>query len=1259
MQDASDDNQKHPLIRDGVSQRQRMAPALDPSLVKVDERTVEDFLVFALEFSRQLLYHNHDPRMQSGSGSDLHDWEPFWNRDPSVVIASIQKTNPLIEKEAFYAALDEPATPGQLASLIQLLYALIEKTDTWLKRLTVEPDFRSRLSRMVAANLQRLVPTLVAVEKGAAIVFDGLYPFPDKRSLEQKRLSGEWLPAGFSFDAVEPNTGIFNVFRTEALSGNLLLAPNPSEEERLQAVHEPLAKLFTEAYNIYFQAIQLAPAYFRQTLELRDHEPHVALFISFLKLYALLQEDLNRMAQRHLDFFYREVLQLKEKPLKPDHVHLFFELARQVDEHELKGQLRFVAGADDTGQERFYTLDEDIVLNKAAPELFRTVYIDRKEGVIENVYAAPVANSEDGLGAEIEDEEKPSWKTLGGPAMPPVEIGFVVASREMLLGDGARKITLTLQMTGAELLPAGSDISSSFDVFLSGAEGWIDSTQLQSFTVEQSAGSLIFRISLGTEAPAVAPFDAETLGEQLGTSLPVLKILLRQPPPEGLPFAYHYFRQAQVDNIILETAVIGHSNLSLFSDLGPIDPTKPFQPFGPQPIVGSGFYIGSSEAGQKYLDTADLVLEWEQVPENFTDYYHGYVKGGLDDVVGAGDADNEDPMRDEFVYRAKVIRAEGEEALLNPEEKWKLFVSGNEVEVEVLETIGQRQALRSVTSWEAGKLARSLDEEHLADFGLLPGPGFVQLNLLRDFEHDLYPSALARQMIAKGKYPTSIVSDAVYLDPDATPPGEPVIPREPYTPSIRSASMNYSTRADARVAAQSLQFIHLHPFENTYEVLDSAIGNRLLPVLHENESKSGEGANVEGSLCIGLRGLKPKQSLSLLFQAAENTGDTEADEPKVHWQYLAGNRWVDFREEQVVQDTTKGLITSGIVVFAIPKEIALGNTILPGDLHWIRAYVAENSSVISEMINIHAQAVRATFQDNGNSLNHLAQPLPAESIAGLEAEDPALDSVNQLYPSFGGRPPESSLAFYTRISERLRHKGRAITLFDYERLVLDAFDDIYKVKCISHTRDGNVRAPGHVMVAIVPDFTKLKAVNRKEPKATRGRLREIRDYLGGLNTPFVGANQDWLHVVNPDYQRIVVDFRVRFRPDVTAVEFHKTKLKESIVRFLSPWSYDDGAEISFGGRAFKSSILDFVESQPYVDYVTEFRMMEQGTSDDVDVIEAATPRSVLAPAPVSEMMVREITDGQHCQPENPVFRDTLGYQTLGSGFEPEDNNEQD
>src|SRR4030095_3654806 len=126
-------------------------------------------------------------------------------------------------------------------------------------------------------------------------------------------------------------------------------------------------------------------------------------------------------------------------------------------------------------------------------------------------------------------------------------------------------------------------------------------------------------------------------------------------------------------------------------------------------------------------------------------------------------------------------------------------------------------------------------------------------------------------------------------------------------------------------------------------------------------------------------------------------------------------------------------------------------TLLQSGLCCIRAAVHQNSDAICRLQLVAAQALEAEFVDRGNSPDYSATPLPAGTISKLDKPDAAVKSITQPFASFGGSSAEQSRAFYTRVSERLRHKNRAIALWDYERLILARFAPIYKVRCLNHT----------------------------------------------------------------------------------------------------------------------------------------------------------------------------------------------------------------
>ncbi|HEY5564610.1 MAG TPA: baseplate J/gp47 family protein, partial [Rhodothermia bacterium] len=431
------------------------------------------------------------------------------------------------------------------------------------------------------------------------------------------------------------------------------------------------------------------------------------------------------------------------------------------------------------------------------------------------------------------------------------------------------------------------------------------------------------------------------------------------------------------------------------------------------------------------------------------------------------------------------------------------------------------------------------------------------------------------------------------------------LPRAPYTPKISEISLSYST-----VLAAPSSFFHLHPFGHTAEAITS---ERLFP----------ETAN-EGELYIGVEHLDPPQRLSMLFQAVDGSANPLKSENTIKWYYLKGDEWVEL-EQQEVDDKTHNLTGSGIVGIAVPEGADIAHSILPTGMHWFRLSVESDTDALNNLLSIDAQATTATFLDQGNDPDFVLTPLAGGTISKLVASDAAVKKITQPYESFGGRAQEDDDGFYVRVSERLRHKDRAVTMWDYEHLVLQEFPSIYKVKCLNHTqlvRDNeneivadNELKPGHVVVVPIRYVSSNGAVNPLRPYTDTKTLGEIDRFLRERISPFVV-----LEVANPRIEEVQVKFKVAFNDDIADISFYKDELKNAIIGYLTPWSSDEGAEISFGGKWHKSAIIDFVEEQPYVHYLKDFEMYHKkdiAQSDglwnrvDEEVAQATTARSIL------------------------------------------------
>jgi hypothetical protein len=434
-----------------------------------------------------------------------------------------------------------------------------------------------------------------------------------------------------------------------------------------------------------------------------------------------------------------------------------------------------------------------------------------------------------------------------------------------------------------------------------------------------------------------------------------------------------------------------------------------------------------------------------------------------------------------------------------------------------------------------------------------------------------------------------------------------VIPNEPWTPIMNSISLDYTATA----TSANIDLIHLYPFEGTFKPEELEQDAMLFPSFCD-----------EGNFYIGLEALVPGANLSMLLQFAEATADSETEREKPVWYYLENNRWKLLREGfEILDDATNGLTTSGIIKFSIPGNISKNNTILPGSLHWLRVSVPCNTTSVSELMGIHAQAVKVSFtNEEDNDKLRLETALPAGSISKLQEADSSVSRIEQPYDSFGGRQPESEGHFYVRVSELLRHKKRGIQKFDYERLVLQNFPSVYKTKCINHTYGLNAHhyvndftiAPGYVLVAVIPDMTKLKAAGSFEPKVPVSIIEDIEETLRKIISPFVR-----LKVMNPRYEKLNLCIRVKLFPDKDEV-YYKEKLNIDIRNFLAPWVIGEYEKLSFGQPVYRSDIIKFLETRNYIDYIIELHMVHDelkmptlSISGKLEIVQPITARSIL------------------------------------------------
>ncbi|QMU64749.1 MAG: hypothetical protein GKR88_10920 [Flavobacteriaceae bacterium] len=415
----------------------------------------------------------------------------------------------------------------------------------------------------------------------------------------------------------------------------------------------------------------------------------------------------------------------------------------------------------------------------------------------------------------------------------------------------------------------------------------------------------------------------------------------------------------------------------------------------------------------------------------------------------------------------------------------------------------------------------------------------------------------------------------------------------PYTPKIKKMTMTYTALATIATEKYTVGedddlLFYVHPF-GFAEIVPSEETDTQGDVWY---ALFPEYPN-QGELYLGLENLVPPNNLSVLFQLAEGSANPDLAPPEVMWSYLSRNNWIPFKGDQIPADTTNGLINTGIIIFDMPEEATNNNTLLSAGYHWIKAEVNQNSAATCDTIGIDTQAVHLVLTNPAEVPDdHFSTPLPAGSISKTFENLDEIKEVSQPYTSGKGAPEEEDTAFYIRTGERIRHKNRLWALWDYERIVLEQFPDVYKAKCLYINDKTNPDSqPGRVDVLVIPDIRGKLPFNPFEPKVPSGRLLEIQQYLDGYRSQAVD-----MIVRNANFIPVKLRFSVRFRTGYNP-GVYQVKVNEDLKQYLSPWAYDEGAEISFDSKIYANSIINFLEGRPYIDYITRIKMFEGSYND--------------------------------------------------------------
>ena len=1043
---------------------------------------------------------------------------------------------------------------------------------------------------------------------------------------------------------------------------------------------------------IRYNRIQEIARYYRRNNDWTAHQyhPQLSLLITFLHLYGYVSAQINRLTRSHLDYYYRDILGLDSIPEIPDQVHLLFAPEVNAGHLYLRAGQELPAKIPGRDAPLKYRLTADITVTKAKIAALRTLFTgdrpifqddDPEHGLIRNVclYQGdyPCITPELLLNGNApaawplfgEDQEE---LAMDQRSMMDAATGLLLASPIFYLPDGDRTIRVTFYFIPSSFSELSAYItrfaaasrkseeaaqhqllSRTFRIDFTAADGWC---AVDSYSVLMpGSNTLQLLIELGPGVKPLVGYQPAIHGADLQpalespdqrASLPVLRLLINNAAPHnGLSF----FRSLQIERIQLQSEVRRFRQIRMQNSIGNLAVENAFQPFGPLPVVGSYLDIRNSNVFNRYTTELSVRLEWMDLPKDpggFSTWYAGYDTGVTDDSfrVGIGSVVNGTAQPAAIRQQSFPLYSR------NPDD------NGNgPAPVTWIKDIDMKRLQFTNTPL----LAREAEEPD----------GFFRNGAIR-IELQSPPEAFGHALFPR-IFPEAAMHNAQWWHKRRP------LPNQPYTPRAKSVSIDYVLQyaeafKDPQESGGALRLIHQYPFgfRRIFPGNDLRTISFLPPI------------DPGGHLHIGLSHVGQGEELSLLFQLEErNFHHTLHDTGTVGFSYLQDDEWVRLDTSSVLSDTTNGFIESGIVRLKLPPRPDFSHSTWPAGLFWLRISLQGAGDMGTRVVAVLPQAATAErIPEQGDTLSApLSSPsppsgsppasgavtnfsLPPGAITNLARKMLGLRQIVQPFPSFSGRAVEQVVAYYTRVSERLRHKRRPLTSLDIEQLVLQRFPSLSVVKCFGASDKRPSIYPGvDLQVILIPKEGVDGSLYNDQPKVNLAMLFAVKNYLAGFSSPFIN-----IEIGNPVYEKIKISCRIRLadRPDGGSDGYYLKTLHEDIRRYLCPWIYLPGSDVKIGTRIYIPELLTFISRRPYIAELTGFSVVHffnikdratgelQGALidsavDKVEYIQGSVPEAVLIPS--ARHLITLLTGEDDAGPAPTGIRDfSVGEELLVS-----------
>lgn len=1156
--------------------------ALVPGSSLIDGRTEIDRLSFLSNFASVINFYNHDNTING-------NWAPFLLKDPAFLLAHISKTKvekiistyqvtcnqiePIVKKHRINRALF--IGMNNLFDQLTTIFIRLERWTHYMQVTAIDYELKKYVLHQVKNTYSAYFWAIMAIREDLSL-----------------------LPYGFKIKSVPYDQ--FNYFdeliwkqsRNKIPYWEVLsITHRVDENSSPLTVYTAIQKIGNELLNFLEAIVTYAAKEYETVKSEKGKYPDTLLLRTFVDLLGNYKDQLNEVSQKHLQFYYQDILKQSIQPAVADQALVFATLAKTDATFNLPAGTPFNAGVDAQKNPILFVNQTAVNLNPATITGAYTIAKLNDGG--SSPFTALQAVSNPTSIQKDEDGKIKSWKFFGNQSTAianPLHTGFIISSPLLLLREGERTVVLEFE---------NIDFSPYFDkvaFYLSTQNGWL---LVSKPTDAKLIANNTIQLKVHADAPEIEPFLKNP--EKIAGPWPMLK--MEFTVVEDLTALLQ-----TISSIDLSVTVSGVKTFQLYNDFGSISSKNPYQPFGAIPLLNSNFIMGNNEIFSKQLSSFSLEIDWNNLPPSFLYYYltyNKYLVGGLvklpllkrftNWLFGKNQTAN---LR-RYPFHNQCFT--GDFKLLQDGD-WKTFGmlatptlnEGSTAAVPVTTTNATASVKEVLPSLFAIQDQSLTDKSYFSYLPVIDPPVTVvdptvadpSIQNLTQFKYtDSSTSGFMKIVLSgnpygfgSGIYSNVVAQVATYnswLLYNSATIDELIPPANlPFAPKVTGLTANYGASAQLGVELKypfqcySYSPMATDPFVFNLKETSVSTSSVLASTASGNESTSTNdllfAPNYNGFLFLEMNHLVPSDSLNFYFELTRDRVAQTQSESKAAYYYLNENGW---HALTVVADETANFSCSGIVSLAVPEQIDQQDFMGKGKKYWFCIAADTSTTTFADVVFLQTNGF--VVQRYGHPF--LSKQLPSQSITKSQTAIPQIATIVQPFPSFGGKVEENTTQMNQRVSMRLKTKDRVVTSEDYFRTIKQQYPDVYYSKTIF---DDQLKVS---KVYLVKAYSNWQEANAFTPLLTACQLNEINQLLtagaSGLSP---------IQVANFEFNPVCITADLLIKQGY-AWDGIKRTVNQALCLYLSPWIASDQPTITIDQGIDLASLITFIKNIPGVD----------------------------------------------------------------------------